>query len=72
MDETPKESPTMVTVRFYFTLTLQLAKDDPTKISDVETLPLFICLNTASMWKEKYLKELEEQKKLERKMRQMK
>ena len=67
MEDTPKISAKEATARFYFTLTYQLAKEDITKFEEVENMNLFICLNVASMLKDRYEKERDEQRKLEQK-----
>jgi len=67
MEQTPKIPAKEATARFYFNLTYQLAKEDITKFEEVENMNLFICLNVASIMKEKYLKELEQHRKMEQK-----
>ena len=57
------------TARFYFTLTYQLAKEDVTKFNEVENTNLYLCLNTASIMKERIEKEKEEIRKMEKKLR---
>ena len=67
VEQTPKIPAKEATARFYFNLTYQLAKEDITKFEEVENMNLFICLNVASIMKEKYLKELEQHRKMEQK-----
>jgi hypothetical protein len=55
------------TARFYFNLTYQLAKEDITKFEQVENMNLYICLNVASIMKDKYERELEQHRKMEQK-----
>lgn len=52
------------TARFYFTLTYRLAKEDITKLQQVEETNLYLCLNTASLMKEEVLKQKEEMRKM--------
>ena len=52
------------TSRFYFTLTYRLAKEDITKLQQVEETNLYLCLNTASLMKEEVLKQKEEMRKM--------
>jgi len=61
----PKEA----TARFYFSLTYQLAKEDITKMIDVENLPIFLCLNVAALMKERYEKEKMEMEKMKNQMK---
>ena len=67
MEETPKISAKEATARFYFNLTYQLAKEDVTKIDEVINSNLYICLNVASIMKDRYERERDEQRKLEQK-----
>lgn len=67
MEETPKISAKEATARFYFNLTFQLAKEDITKFNQVLEMNLYICLNIASVLKDRYERERDEQRKLEQK-----
>ena len=67
MDDAPKISAKEATARFYFNLTYQLAKEDVTKIDEVINSNLYICLNVASIMKDRYERERDEQRKLEQK-----
>lgn len=55
--------------RFYFGLTLNLAGEDITKIQQIDNIPLYLCLNTASTLKERLDKQKEEYKKLEQQLK---
>jgi hypothetical protein len=68
VDETSKIPAKEATARFYFNLTYQLAKEDITKFEEVESMNLYLCLNVASMLKDKYERELEQHRKLEQKI----
>jgi hypothetical protein len=57
------------TVRFYFTLTYQLAGEDITKVEQMDDIPMYLCLNVASLMKERHDKEMEEIKKMKREMK---
>lgn len=52
--------------RYYFSITLNLAGEDITKINQIDELPLLLCLNTASLMKERVQKQNEEMKKMEK------
>ena len=52
--------------RYYFSITLNLAGEDITKINQIDELPLLLCLNTASLMKERMEKQREELKKMEK------
>ncbi len=52
--------------RYYFSITLNLAGEDITKINQIDELPLLLCLNTASIMKERMEKQREELKKMEK------
>jgi hypothetical protein len=72
VDETPKIPAKEATARFYFNLTYQLAKEDLTKFEEVENMNLYMCLNVASILKDRYEKEREEQRKIEQKYQSQK
>ena len=55
------------TARFYFTLTYRLAKEDVTKLNQVENTNLYLCLNTASLMKDEIERQKQEMKKMEKK-----
>jgi hypothetical protein len=57
------------TARFYFTLLYRLAKEDITKIDEVEASPLYLCLNVASIMKEEAEKQREEYDKMTKKIK---
>jgi hypothetical protein len=59
---------TQATARFYFNLTYQLAKEDITKIEQVENMSLYMALNVASLMKDQYERERDEQNKLNQQM----
>ena len=56
--------------RYYFSITLNLAGEDITKLNQIDELPLLLCLNTASFMKERADKQREELKKMEKQFRQ--
>ena len=57
------------TIRFYFNLTYQLAGDDITKMEQIDSISVYLCLNVAALIKERYLKEKEELDKMKRNMK---
>jgi hypothetical protein len=56
--------------RYYFSITLNLAGEDITKINQIDELPVLLCLNTASFMKERADKQREEMKKIEKQFKQ--
>ena len=52
--------------RYYFSITLNLAGEDITKVNQIDELPLLLCLNTSSIMKERIEKQREEMKKMEK------
>ena len=71
VENTPQMDKTQASVRFYFTLTYQLAAEDITKFEQIENLPLYLCLTTAAYKKEQYLKQKEEADKLRKQMKKV-
>lgn len=57
---------TQTAARFYFALTFQLANEDLTKFEQIDDMSLYLCLNTAALLKERYEKELEQIKSMEK------
>jgi hypothetical protein len=66
MGDTPKMGKKETTIRFYFNLTYQLATEDITKMEQIDNLSLYLCLNISALMKERFLKQKEELKKLEK------
>ena len=69
MDETNNEAPAQMVAsesaaRFYFQLTFALAKDDLTKFERINESNLYLCLNTASLMKDRIIQQQNEMKKL--------
>jgi len=56
----PKEA----TARFYFQLTYMLAKEDITKMREVEKENLYLCLSVAALIKDQNEKQKEELRKI--------
>ena len=67
--DTPKMGKKEAAFRYYFTITLNLSGDDITKINQIDELPLLLCLNTASIMKERMEKQREELKKMEKQLK---
>lgn len=57
------------TARFYFELTLGLAQQDITKYDLITHSQMYLCLNAAALMKDKVIKEQNQIKELERKMK---
>jgi hypothetical protein len=68
-EETTTIPPSEATARFYFQLTYQLAKEDLTKFHQIEEMSVYLCLNTASLIKDRIISEQNEMKKLKNEMK---
>ena len=55
--------------RFYFELTFELINGDLTKYDQFNELNMYLCLNAASLVKDRMIKEMNEIKKLEAKQK---
>ena len=66
-ETTTQMGATEATLRFYFQLTYELANRDLTKIEQIENTNLYLCLNTASLMKDRIIQERNELKKLQNK-----
>ena len=64
--DTPKMGKKEAAFRYYFSITLNLAGEDITKMNTIDELPVLLCLNTASFMKERADKQREEMKKMEK------
>jgi|688.fasta_scaffold1162910_2 hypothetical protein len=69
VEVSPKISPSEATARFYFELTYKLSNDDITKFKQIDESGLYLCLNTASLIKDRITKEQNELKKLKNEMK---
>jgi hypothetical protein len=67
-----KMGPKEVTARFYFRATLELCQEDITKIRVIDNLPIYICLNTLSVFKDRREQERKEIEKMKQKSKQWK
>ena len=47
-ESVPQMAPKEATARFYFTASLELCKNDITKMSHIDKLPIYLCLSTLS------------------------
>ena len=65
----PQISSSEAAARFYFQLTYQLSGDDITKFKQIDDLSVYLCLNTASLIKDRIIQEQEELKKLKNEMK---
>lgn len=68
-EDTTTMGATESTTRFYFELTYQLAKEDLTKFDRILETNMYLCLSTASLMKDRIIKQQNEMKKLESKMK---
>ena len=66
-EDTPQMAPSETTARFYFELTYQLASEDITKIEQLNDMNMYLCLSTASLIKDRIIKQQNEMKKMEAK-----
>ena len=64
-ENTTQMGATEATLRFYFQLTYELSNRDLTKIEQIENTNLYLCLNTASLMKDRIIQERNEMKKLQ-------
>jgi hypothetical protein len=62
-EDTTEMAPTETAARFYFELSFTLAGEDLTKIEQLNKTNMYLCLNTASLIKDRLVKEQEELKK---------
>jgi lipoprotein NlpI len=69
MEDSPEVASKENTIRFYFSLTYQLAGEDVTKVQQMDDIPMYLCLNVAALMKERHDKEKEEIKKMERQLK---
>jgi hypothetical protein len=68
-EEVTQIPPSQATARFYFQLNYQLAKEDLTKFHQIEEMSVYLCLNTASLIKDRIISEQNEMKKLKNEMK---
>jgi hypothetical protein len=66
-EDTPSMAPSESAIRFYFELTYQLANEDLTKFDRLNEQNMYLCLHTASLLKDRAIKQQNEMKKLEAK-----
>ena len=69
--ETPEEdttemAPSETTARFYFELTYQLSTEDITKIEQLNDMNMYLCLSTASLIKDRVIKQQNEIKQMKK------
>lgn len=69
MDTT--EPPSQMAARFFYQLTYQLAKEDLTKFQRITKTNLYLCLNTASLLKDRAIEHENEMRKIQAKTRQI-
>lgn len=58
-------APSEAAARFYFQLTYSLAKEDITKFDRINETNVYLCLNTASLMKDKIVQQQNELKKIQ-------
>jgi hypothetical protein len=63
-EDATQMAPKEATARFYFQLTYMLAKEDITKMVDVEKQNLYLSLSVASLMKDNMEKQKEEMRKI--------
>lgn len=62
-EDTTEMAPSETAARFYFELTYQLASEDITKIDQLNEMNMYLCLSTASLIKDRIIKQQNELKK---------
>lgn len=65
------EPPSQMAARFFFQLTYQLAKEDLTKYDRITETNLYLCLNTASLLKDRAIEHENEMNKLKAKQHKL-
>jgi hypothetical protein len=68
-EDTPSMAPSQATARFYFELTFNLANQDITKHPLIDNSNMYLCLNAAALMKDRIIKEQNELKQHEKKMK---
>jgi hypothetical protein len=58
-------APSESTARFYFQLTYSLAKEDLTKFDRINEMNIYLCLNTASIMKDRIIQQQNELKAIQ-------
>ena len=71
-EDISKMAPKEATARFYFGATLELCKEDITQITHIDKLPIYLCLNTLSVFKDRKEAERKEIEKMKQKQKQWK
>lgn len=66
-EDTPKLADSEAAARFYFELSFQLAQEDITKFDGLNQMNMYLCLNAASLLKDRAIQQQNELKKLESK-----
>jgi hypothetical protein len=64
-------APSESAARFYFETSFRLVNEDITKINDLNNLNMYLCLNAASLIKDRVVREQEEIKKMENQMKRV-
>jgi len=67
-----KMAPKEATARFYFGASMELCKEDITKLKHIDSLGVYLCLNTLSMFKDRKEAERKEIEKMKQKQKQWK
>jgi hypothetical protein len=64
-EDTPQMAASESAARFYFQLTYSLAKEDLTKFDRINEMNIYLCLNTASMMKDRIIQQQNELKAIQ-------
>ncbi len=64
-EDTPQMAPSEGAARFYFNLTYTLAKEDITKFERINDSNVYLCLNTASLIKDRIVQQKNELQKMQ-------
>ena len=65
-EDTTEMAPSETTARFYFELTYQLSTEDITKIEQLNDMNMYLCLSTASLIKDRVIKQQNEIKQMKK------
>lgn len=68
-EDTPVMAPSESAARFYFETSFRLVNDDITKIDKLNSMNMYLCLNAASLLKDRIIREQEEIKKMEKQLK---
>ena len=69
VDDSPEISASEAAARYYFQLTYELGKKDLTKVKKINKLNMYLCLNAASLMKDRSIARENQLKKMKQNIR---